>query len=41
MDSGDEFAMQLETEYLDFKSQLIIGINSECLQLFVNTFIEN
>lgn len=31
MDSGDEFAMQLETEYLDLKSQVIIEINSECL----------
>lgn len=41
MDSGDEFAMQLETEYLDLKSQLIIEINSECLQLFANAFIEN
>lgn len=41
MDSGDEFAMQLETVYLDLKSQLIIEINSECLQVFANAFIEN
>lgn len=33
--------MQLETEYLGLKSQLIIEINSECLQLFANDFIEN
>lgn len=31
MDSGGEFAMQLETEYLHLKSQVIIEINSECL----------
>jgi len=41
MDSGDEFAMQLETECLDLKSQVITEINSDCLQLFTNAFIEN
>lgn len=41
MDSEYEFAMQLETEYLDLESQVIIEINSECLQLLANAFVEN
>lgn len=33
--------MQLQTKYLDLKSQLIIEIYSVCLQFFANVLIEH